>query len=122
MPIDGLWRNETITGVPVSLTAIAQTAQSLISYGHDQRILWYFRQRLDPASKRHLRNHCIIRGDGSYGSSAASTTISVGPAPVTQTPDTGQEVVIPDYTWTIIGTGIAVIVAVAIAVLLLKKR
>jgi len=123
MPIDGLWRNEKITGVPVSLTAIGADG-SVIDIGTITTNGYYgtFGKEWTPPAKGTYEIIASFAGDGSYGSSAASTTISVGPAPVTQTPDTGQEVVIPDYTWTIIGTGIAVIVAVAIAVLLLKKR
>ena len=61
-----------------------------------------------------------FEGDNSYGSSSGATGLLVGPA--TATPETPEEQVIPDYTWTIIGAAIAVIVAVAIAVLILRKR
>ncbi len=64
-------------------------------------------------------------GGDSYGSSGASTSISIGPAPVT-TDNSQQQITVPDYTMTIvygvIAIIIAVVVSVAIAVLLLRKR
>jgi hypothetical protein len=61
-------------------------------------------------------------GDESYGSSSAATGIYVGPPQATAaTPEPQQAV--PDYTLAIIGVGIAMILAVAIAtVLILRKR
>jgi len=61
-------------------------------------------------------------GDDSYGSSFAQTYISVSEAPpATATPEPPQAP--PDYTLAIIGTGIAMILAVAIAtILILRKR
>jgi hypothetical protein len=60
-------------------------------------------------------------GDDSYGSSSAATDVTVGPAP--------EPVLIPeaptpaDYTWTIVGAAIAVIIAVALvgALIFMKK-
>jgi len=62
-------------------------------------------------------------GDDSYGSSSATTYVSVvEPAEVTVTPTAAPEAPI-DYTLSIIGTGIAMIIAVAIVgVLILRKR
>ncbi len=61
-------------------------------------------------------------GDGSYGSSYAETAVGVVEAPpATPTPAPAQAP--PDYTLPIIGTGIAMILAVAIVgVLILRKR
>jgi outer membrane protein assembly factor BamB len=60
-------------------------------------------------------------GDDSYGSSSATTYVGVIAAPgATPTP---EPQVIPDYTWTIVGMGIAIIIAVAIfGILILRKR
>ena len=57
-------------------------------------------------------------------SPAASTTLSVGPVPLTLEP---PEITVPDYTMTIVYAAIAIIIAVVIAIailgiLLLKKR
>ena len=60
-------------------------------------------------------------GDDSYGSSWAETGLLVGPAP--SVPETPETTIFPDYTWTILGAAIVVIIAVAIAtVLILRKR
>ncbi|MEM2099535.1 MAG: PQQ-binding-like beta-propeller repeat protein [Candidatus Bathyarchaeia archaeon] len=61
-------------------------------------------------------------GDDSYGSSFATTYMTVVEAPQ-QTPTPEPPQAPPDYTWTIVGMGLAVIVAVAIVgVLLFRKR
>ena len=58
-------------------------------------------------------------GDESYGSSFAQTYVSVTEAPPTPEPPQAP----PDYTWTIIGTGIVILLAVAFfGILLLRKR
>lgn len=64
--------------------------------------------------------YAAFTGSESYWPSRAATSFTVDPAVETlEIP----EVVIPDYTWTIIGTGIAMILAVIIAtILILKKR
>jgi hypothetical protein len=60
-------------------------------------------------------------GDDSYGSSSASTSIVVGaPAPTTSSQQ--QDVTVPDYTMTIVGMGIAVMIVVAIIGVLLYKK
>ena len=61
-------------------------------------------------------------GDDSYGSSYAETAVGVVETPpATPTPEPPQAP--PDYTWTIIGTGIAMIIAVAVVgLLILRKR
>jgi len=63
-------------------------------------------------------------GDDSYGSSLATTTVSVGSAPAPINFPTQSQPV--DYTMTIIGAAIgiviAVVIAVAAAVLILRKR
>jgi len=61
-------------------------------------------------------------GDDSYGSSYAETAVGVVAAPeATPTPPPPQAP--PDYTLPIIGTGIAMILAVAIVgILILRKR
>jgi len=123
-PVDGLWHNETITGVPVSLTAIGSDG-AYIDLGTVTTDGYYgtFSKTWTPPTQGDYRVIASFAGDDSYGSSAASTSISVGPAPAT--PDT-QQVVVPDYTMTIVGVGIAIIIAVAIAavaiIMMVRKR
>jgi hypothetical protein len=81
-----------------------------------------FEKTWTPPAEGTYRIIASFAGDDAYGSSAAATALAVGPAPAV--PDTTQpEVVVPDYTMTIIGAAIAVIIAVAIVgVLTLRKK
>jgi hypothetical protein len=125
-PIDGLYHNETITGVPVKLTAIDSKGSvtdigttTTNGYGGTFGISW------TPPNEDTYTIFASFNGDDSYGSSTATTSLTVGPAPATPTT---PEIPTPvDNTMTIIGTGIAIIIAVVIAVaivgiLLYRKR
>jgi outer membrane protein assembly factor BamB len=120
-PIDGLWHNETITGVPVKLTAISSSG-SVVDIGTAISNGYYgtFSKTWTPPSEGDYEIIASFEGDDSYGSSAASTALTVGPAPATSEPPEQQ--VIPDYTLAIIGSAIAVIIAVAIAALLILRK
>ena len=125
LPIDGIWRNLTMTGVPVVLTAIDQngnptdigTAITSAYYG-TYEMAW------TPSAEGTYKVVAAFAGDDSYGSSGASTAVLVGPAD--QQIVIPEQVTPPDYTMTIIGVGIAVIVAVALAavavILIGRKR
>jgi len=128
-PIDGIWHNETITGVPVSLSAMDSNGTyynigttTTNGYGGTFGMAW------TPPKQDTYTILANFAADDSYGSSMATTTVTVGPAPATNTNNDGNTGVStsPDYTMTIIGVGIAVIIAVviavAVAVLLLRKR
>jgi len=61
-------------------------------------------------------------GDDSYGSSGAATAIAVSPAPAAATP-VPTPITMPPFEMYTVGTGLAVIVAIAIVgLLLLRKR
>jgi outer membrane protein assembly factor BamB len=125
--IYGIWGNETVTGVPVKLTAIGSDG-SVIDIDTVTTNGYYgtFSKSWTPPKAIDYEIIATFEGDDSYGSSAASTSISVGPTP--EEPDTNNqtEVTVPDYTMTIIAAAVAIIIAVfiafALAVLLLKKR
>ena len=125
LPIDGIWHNETITGVAVALSAIASDG-SVIDIGTVTTNGYYgaFGKEWTPPNEGTYQIIASFAGDDSYGSSGASTVISVGPAPTT--PQTPQYPVPIDYTMTIIYAAIAIIiavvVAVAVAVIVLRKR
>jgi len=123
MPIAGLWGNETITGVPVVLSAIDANG-NLQDIGTATTNGYYgtFSYAWTPPIEGTYTIMANFLGDGSYVSSGAATAITVGPAPVaTATPEPPQAA--PDTTLTIIGTGIAIIIAVAIVgILVLRKR
>ena len=125
LPIDGLWHNETMTGVPVTLTAIRSDGTS-VDLGTVTTNGYYgtFSKTWTPSQEGDYEIIASFLGDASYASSAASTAISVGPA--LEAPETSQ-VAVPDYTMTIVYAAIAIIVAVVIAiaivgVLLLRRR
>jgi hypothetical protein len=124
-PIDGLWQNETITGIPVALTAVTSNG-NIIDIGTVTTNGYYgsFSKSWTPPEEGDYEIIASFLGDDSYGSSAAATAISVGPLPVTSEPTEPQ--IIPDYSMTIIGGVIAIIIAVAIVglliILALRKR
>ncbi len=116
--INGLWGNETVTGVPVTLTAIGSDG-SVIDIGQVTTNGYYgtFGTEWIPPAEGKYEIIVSFAGDDSYGSSAASTTIAVGPTP--------EQISIPeqitplDYTMTIVYGVVAIIVAIAIASALL---
>jgi hypothetical protein len=123
MPIGGIWGNETISGVPVSLIAIDE-AGVVTDLGSVTTNGYYgtFEKAWTPSAEGTYQIVANFASDDSYGSSAAATAVTVGPAPE---PITIPEQPTPaDYTWTIIGAAIAVIIAVALvgAVILMKKK
>ncbi len=124
-PQDGIWHNLTITGVPVKLTAIA-SGGNFLDLGTVTTDGYYgtFSKTWTPTAEGDYKIIASFAGGEAYGSSAASTAISVGPAPAEIT--IPEQIVPTDYTMTIIGVGIAlaivVVVAVAVAVLILKKK
>ena len=124
-PIDGMWHNLTITGVPVTITALdSNGSPTEIGTVTSDGYYGTFSKTWTPTAEGDYKIIASFAGDDSYGSSAASTTISVGPAPAQI--ELPEQVTPPDYTMTIIfgviAVIIAVIISVAIAVLLLKKR
>ncbi len=124
-PIAGIWGNETIKGVPVRLTAIDENGTSYdlgttTSNGYTGAFSFGW------AAPKEGKYEVIASfgPDESYGSSSASASIYVGPAPATTTNQGSQpDIVVPDYTMTIIGSAIAILIAVAlVGVLVLRKR
>jgi hypothetical protein len=124
-PIDGIWHNLTITGVPVTLTAIdSDGAFTNIGTVTTDGYYGTFEMAWTPPAEGTYKIIASFAGDDSYGSSGAATAVSVGPAP--------EQITIPeqvapiDYTTTIVEAAIAIIVALviamAIAVVLVKKR
>ena len=99
-------------GNPIHITTVTSDASGTFSYA------W------TPTIPGTYKITATFMGDGSYGSSWAETSANVVNAPTatpTQTSTSNQAA--PDNTMTIIGTGIAVIIAVAIVgALILRKR
>ena len=121
LPISGVLGNETITGVPVALTAIGSDGKVYdLGTATTNGYSGVFSLAWTPPTEDTYEIIASFGPDDSYGSSMSTTTVSVGPAP--ETPQTPEQIAPPDYTWTIIGTGIAVIIAVALAALLILRK
>jgi PQQ-like domain len=125
-PIDGIWHNQTVTGVPIALTAIDSNGNyedvgTVISDGY----YGTFSKTWTPPIEGDYKIIASFAGDDSYGSSAASTAITVSQASTTTTTPAPAKGV-ADYTMTIVGAAIAIIIAVLIVgvaiVLILRKR
>jgi hypothetical protein len=116
-PLDGIFHNVTVLGVPVSLLAVDSNG-TVINIGTTASdVSGNFQLAWTPPNEGVYKITANFAGSESYGSSWAETGLSVGPAPEPY-PTPVQPEVPPDYTMTIIGTGIAIIIAVAIAVAL----
>ena len=121
LPIDGIWHNETMTGVPVYVYAVdPNNNYKDIGVATTNGYYGTFSIPFTPEVEGTYTIMASFGGDVSYGSSGASTAVFVGPAP-TVAPTTEPEPA-PDYTWTIVGMGIAIIIAVIIATILLLRK
>jgi len=125
LPIDGVYHKDTMTGVPVVLTAIGPNGEG-IDIGTATTSAYYgnFEMAWTPPAEGTYKIIASFAGDESYGSSGASTAVSVGPAPTTQEPPTIE--LPPDNTMLLYGILAAVVVAILIGlvaiVLVLRKR
>lgn len=123
LPIGGLWGNETITGVPVILTAIDPNGNSIdIGTATTNGYYGTFSFAWTPELEGEYQILANFVGDESYGSSGASTAIVIGAGPsATQTPTT-TDVVMPPFELYTIGAAIAIIIAIALATLLILRK
>ena len=123
-PQTGLWQNETITGVPVTLTAIG-TDGTVIDIGTVTTNGYYgtFSKAWTPSSQGEYQIIASFAGDDSYGSSWAQTYATVTQAPqatVAPTPSPVQQSPTDMY---LAASTIAIIIAIAIVgVLILRKH
>jgi len=80
-PIDGIWHNEMITGVPVTLTAV-DSDDNWIDIGTTTTDGYYgtFGLAWTPTDEGTYKIIASFESDDSYGSSAAATYVTVGPA------------------------------------------
>jgi hypothetical protein len=119
MPITGVWGNETITGVPVTLTAIAADG-TVTNIGTTTTNGYYgnFAYTWTPPKEGIYTIMASYAGDDSYGSSSAATSVSIGPAPATPAPAVTQAPA-TDYTPTLTGILAAVVVAIIVSVIAL---
>ncbi len=123
LPIGGLWGNETITGVPVILTAIDPNGNS-VNIGTATTNGYYgtFSFAWTPEIEGEYQILANFVGDESYGSSGASTSVIIGQAAAEPTQPTTSTIVMPPFELYTIGAAIAVIIALAIATLLILRK
>ena len=87
LPIDGIWHNETITGVPVSLTAIAEDGTYIdIGTVTTDGYSGTFGKAWTPTAEGTYKIVAAFSPDESYGSSSATTWVNIGPAASASTP------------------------------------
>jgi hypothetical protein len=122
MPIDGLWHNETIAGVPVTLTAIGSDG-SVTDLGSVTSNGYYgtFSMAWTPPKEDTYTIIASFAGDDSYGSSNAATAVTVGPAPEPY-PEPVEPEAPPDNTPMFVGSTAAIIIAIAIVGILLYRK
>jgi len=125
LPANGLSGNVTITGVPVTLTAIGSDG-TVYNIGTTTTNGYYgtYTVAWTPPKVDTYTVTATFAGTNSYGSSSAATGLSINLQATSPTPQPAQAA--PDYTMTIVAGVIAVIIAVAIVgaliMLMLKKR
>jgi hypothetical protein len=125
-PIAGLWNNETIKGVPVSLDTIDPNGNSIhIATVNSEGYSGTYAYTWTPEIPGQYQITATFIGDESYGSSFATAYTSVTDNTQTTATPSNKETVVsnPPYELYIIGMGIAIIVTVlSIGFLLYRKR
>ena len=123
MPIGGVWGNETIVGVPVTLTALDSNGNVLdIDTVTTNGYYGTFSFAWTPPNEGTYTIMASFAADDSYGSSQAATSLAVSVAPVASPTPTQTQLTMPPFEMYTLGTGIAVIIAVAIATLLILRK
>jgi hypothetical protein len=91
-PINGIWGNETITGVPVSLTAIGPGGDyTNIGTATTEGYYGTYGLKWTPTAEGTYQILASFDATDAYGSSAASTWVTVGPAPSGGQPQETEE-------------------------------
>ncbi len=122
MPINGIKGDVTLVGVPVALTAIGSDG-TYVDLGTVTTDGYYgtFSKTWTPEKEGDYKIVASFAGDDSYGSSGASTSLSVGPAAAEIT--IPEQISPPDYTMTIVGMGLVLLAAIAVVgILVLRKK
>jgi hypothetical protein len=111
-PIDGVDHTKTITGVQVTLTAVDEDGD-WIDLGKTTTDGYYgtFGFKWTPPGEGMYEIIASFEGDDSYGSSSASTFVTVGPAPSQGEPQESEE---PSAEAPFPTTEVAIVAAVAV--------
>ena len=120
-PIAGIWNNITMTGVPVSLDIVDPNDNPIhIDTVTTDAYSGTFGYTWTPEITGQYKVTATFMGDDSYGSSFATTYVTVGEAEVAPTPVPVEPA--PDYTALLYGILVAVIIAIIIGLLLLFRK
>ena len=129
-PIDGTFHNETVTGVPVTLTAINSDG-SVTDIGTVTTNGYYgtFTYAWTPPATGLYTIIASFAGSNSYGASQAGTGLSIGTAQASSTPtpsgggtQPGAGVSYSDIALLVIAAVIVIIIAIAIVGVLIARR
>ncbi len=125
-PIAGLWGNETINGVPISIDAIDPNGNSVhIATVTSEGYSGTYAYTWEPEIPGQYMITATFVGDDSYGSSFATTYATVVKADATPAATSSEinfEAVNNTTITAVIGAAVAIIIAIAIAVLILRKK
>jgi hypothetical protein len=126
MPIDGLWHNETVTGVPVKLLAIDSSGNTIDLGTVTSDMSGKYQLAWTPQKEGLYKITATFAGDDSYGSSWDETGLTVSQAAVASPTATTQTYTMNDFTGPLsmyIGVGVAaIIIAIAIVGLLILRK
>ncbi len=126
-PIDGLFHNITVRGVPVSIDAVDPNGNSIHIGSTTSDVSGTYSYTWTPTTAGDYKIYATFAGSNSYGSSYAETAAHVVNAPTatstpTQTASTSLASQTDIMTYMAVGVT-AIIIAIAIAtVLLLRKK
>lgn len=123
-PADGIWHNETIIGVPITLTALDSNGNVLnIGKATTNGYFGTFSLAWTPPHEGTYEIMASFAADDSYGSSAAATSLSIGQAmqDKTDTVITNQPTVPVEGLYAV-AAAIVILGVILAAVLLFKKK
>jgi hypothetical protein len=125
MPIDGIYHNETVQGVQVSLSAVDPNG-NLVNVGTTTSdISGTYSFVWTPSTTGNYKISAVFPGSNAYGSSYAETAATVVNAPASPTPTTTSTTgyaTAADLMTFIVVAIIAIILAIAIATVLILRK
>ncbi|MGD6809865.1 MAG: PQQ-binding-like beta-propeller repeat protein [Candidatus Bathyarchaeia archaeon] len=122
LPIDGIYHNVTITGVPVSIDAVDPNGNYIHIGDTTSDMSGTYSYIWEPENVGKYTVTATFMGSNAYGSSYGETAVGVVAAPQqTETPATNTAT-LPPFELYIAASTIAIIAAVAVIGLMLRKK
>jgi outer membrane protein assembly factor BamB len=125
MPIDGIYHNITVTGVPVSIDAVDPNGNPVHLGDTTSDIRGSFHFTWTPTMAGDYQISATFAGSNAYGSSSADTYSTVVNAPtptVTPTATSSNLATTTDLMTYVVVVGIAIIIAIAVATILILRK